>query len=186
MTDNITGQEQDTQQWRTSEIYFAFIYFLVIYSIQSAIAGNKTGFHLFYAIFETELQEYVSTAFKLTWQILKRGIHKILREIEKEKRYRKAEYVQRRVCFVNVQSSLHLNVVFSLYARMGFATCIIFIMWTSISGLEAWYHFRFNISCGVAVTMRSHQEKFQVIFTRGGGQNIFFEGGWIFKVTFIF
>ena len=43
-------------------------------------------FHLFYAIFETELQEYVSTAFKLTWQILKQGIHKILREIEKEKK----------------------------------------------------------------------------------------------------
>ena len=66
------------------------------------------------------------------------------------------KYVQRRVCFVNVQSSLHLNVVFSLRARMGFAACIIFIMWISISGLEAWYHFRFNISCGVAVTMRSY------------------------------
>ena len=73
------------------------------------------------------------------------------------------EYVQRCVCFVNVQSSLHLNVVFSLCARMGNAACIIFIMWNSISGLEAWYHFRFNISCGVAVTVRSHQEKFQVI-----------------------
>ena len=53
------------------------------------------------------------------------------------------EYVQRRVCFVNVQSSLHLNVVFSLCACMGYAACIIFIMWNSISGLEAWYNFRF-------------------------------------------
>ena len=75
------------------------------------------------------------------------------------------ECVQRRVCFVNVQSSLHLNVVFSLCCvRMGNAACIVFIMWNSISGLEAWYHFRFNISCGLAVTVRSHQEKFQVIF----------------------
>ena len=30
---------------------------------------------------------------------------------------RKAEYVQRRVCFVNVQSSLHENVIFSVSAR---------------------------------------------------------------------
>ena len=46
---------------------------------------------------------------------------------------------------------------------MGHAEYIIFVMWNSISGLDAWYHFRFNISCGVAVTVRSHQEKFQVI-----------------------
>ena len=36
----------------------------------------------------------------------------------KIKKYRKAEYVQRRVCFVNVQSSLHDNVVFSVCALM--------------------------------------------------------------------
>ena len=65
--------------------------------------------------------------------------------------------------FVNVQSSLHENVVFSVCARMGNATYIIFIMWNSISGLEAWYHFQFNISCGVAVTVRS-DKKIQVIF----------------------
>ena len=80
------------------------------------------------------------------------------------KKYRKAEYVQRRVCFVNVQSSLHLNVIFSLCARMGNAACIIFIMWNSISGLEAWYHLWFNISCCVSVTVRSHKEKIKVIF----------------------
>ena len=28
--------------------------------------------------------------------------------------------------------------------------------WNSISGSDAWYHFRFNISCDVAVTVRSH------------------------------
>ena len=70
------------------------------------------------------------------------------------------EYVQCPVCFINVQSSLHENVVFSVCALMDNATYIIFIMWNSISGLEPWYLFRFNISCGVAVTVRSHQKNF--------------------------
>ena len=61
------------------------------------------------------------------------------------------------MCLVNVQLSLHENVVFSVCASMGHAAYIIFIMWNPISGLDAWYHFRFNISCGVAVTVRSHQ-----------------------------
>ena len=86
---------------------------------------------------------------------------------------------------------------FSLCAHMGNAACIIFIMWNSISGLEAWYHFRFNISCGVAVTVRSHQEKFQVIFqgdVRGakktkknwrGGPIFIFEVVFIFEVHFV-
>ena len=69
------------------------------------------------------------------------------------KKYHKAEYVQRRVCFVNVQSSLHENVVFSVCARMCSAAYVIFIMWNSISGLDACFHFRLNISCGVAVTV---------------------------------
>ena len=69
-----------------------------------------------------------------------------------------AEYVQRRVCFVNVQSSLHENVVFSVCARMCSAAYVRFIMWNSISGLDTCYHFRLNISCGVAVTVRSHQK----------------------------
>ena len=80
------------------------------------------------------------------------------------KKCRKAEYVQRRVCFVNVQSSLHENVVFSVCARMCSVAYVIFIMWNSISGLDACYHFRLNISCGVAVTVRSHQKKYQVTF----------------------
>ena len=42
-------------------------------------------------------------------------------------------------------------------ARMCNAAYIIFIMWNSISGLDTCYHFRLNISCGVAVTVRCHQ-----------------------------
>ena len=72
-----------------------------------------------------------------------------------------SEYVQGPVCFLNVQSSLHENVVFSVCALMDNAAYIIFIMWNSISGLEPWYHFWFNISCGVAVTVRSHQKNFR-------------------------
>ena len=81
----------------------------------------------------------------------------------------KSEYVKRNVCFVYLQSSLHENVVFTGYARMGNAAYIIFIMWNSISGIDTRYHFRFNISCGVADKVRSHQEKFQVTFLWGGG-----------------
>ena len=43
------------------------------------------------------------------------------------KKYRKAEYVQRRVRFVNVQSSLHENVVFSVCASVCNAAYVIFI-----------------------------------------------------------
>ena len=68
------------------------------------------------------------------------------------------EYVQRRVCFVNVQSYLHENVVFSVCALMCNAAYVIFIMRNSISSLDACYHFRLNISCGVAVTLRSQQK----------------------------
>ena len=76
----------------------------------------------------------------------------------RSKRYCEAEYVQHHVCFLNVQSSLHENVVFSVCARMCNAAYVIFIMWNSISGLDASYHFRLNISCGVAVMVRSHQK----------------------------
>ena len=71
---------------------------------------------------------------------------------------------------------------------MGNATSIIFIMWNSISGLDTWYHFQFNIGCGLAVKVRSHQEKFQVMFLRGGegDRKFFLGGGPIFKVVFIF
>ena len=74
------------------------------------------------------------------------------------------EYVQQHACFVNVQSYLYENVIFSVCARMCNAVYVIFIMWNSISGLDACYHFRLNISCGVAVTVRSHQKKYQVTF----------------------
>ena len=78
------------------------------------------------------------------------------------------EYVQRRVRFVYLQSSLHENVVFSVCVRMGNARFIIFIMWNSIASLDTWYHFQSNIRCGVAVKVRGHSEKFQVIFVWGG------------------
>ena len=60
---------------------------------------------------------------------------------------------------VDIQSSLHENVVFSVCARMGNAAYNISIMWNSISDLYTWYHFQFNISFGVAVTVRDHQNK---------------------------
>ena len=74
------------------------------------------------------------------------------------KKYRKVEYVQCRVCFINVQSSLHENVVFSVCAHMDNAAYIMFILWNSISGSDARYHFQFNISCGVAVMVRGHKK----------------------------
>ena len=39
----------------------------------------------------------------------------------------------------------------SLHENLVFAANIIFIMWNSVYGLDTWYHFRFNISCVVAV-----------------------------------
>ena len=62
------------------------------------------------------------------------------------------------------QCTLHDNVVFSVCARMDNAMYIMFIMWNFISGLDAWYHIQFNISCGVAVMGRSNQNKIQVSF----------------------
>ena len=85
----------------------------------------------------------------------------------RNKKYRKVEYVQRRVCFVYLQLSLHENVVFSVCTRMDNASYIIFIMWNSISSLDTWYHFQFNIRCGVAVTGRS-PKKISGNFLRGG------------------
>ena len=87
----------------------------------------------------------------------------MLRLIRIKEKYCKAEYVQCHVCFVYLQSSLHEKVVFSVCARMDDAAYIIFIMWNSISCLDAWYHFWFNISCGVAVAVRGHKKN-QVIF----------------------
>jgi hypothetical protein len=37
-----------------------------------------------------------------------------------------------------------------------------FIMWNSISGLDAWYHFPFTISCGMAVTVRGLKKQAQI------------------------
>ena len=78
------------------------------------------------------------------------------------------------VCFVNVQSSLHENVVFSVCACVGNAAYVISIMWNSTSGLDAWYHFRFNISWGLVVMGRSHK--------KNSGKN--WRGGPIFEAVF--
>ena len=53
------------------------------------------------------------------------------------KKYRKAEFVQRRVCIVNVQSYLHENVVFSVCVRMGNAVRVHHIYHVE-------FHFRFR------------------------------------------
>ena len=63
---------------------------------------------------------------------------------------------------------------FSVCACVGNAANIIFIMWNSISGFDAWYYFLFNVYYGVAVTVRSHQKKISDNFLRGGGD--VFEG----------
>ena len=78
--------------------------------------------------------------------------------------------------------------VSTLYTKPSCTAYIISIMWNSISGLDTWYHFQFNISCGVAVKVRSHQEKFQVIFSWGGeGDKIkIWRDGPIFKGVFVF
>ena len=69
------------------------------------------------------------------------------------------------VCASSMYSCLCMqNVVFSISARTCIAAYVIFIMGNSISGLDTCYHFRLNISCGVAVMVRSHQKKIQVIF----------------------
>ena len=80
------------------------------------------------------------------------------------------------MCLVNVQSSLHENVVFSVSARTCNAAYVTFIMWNSISSLDTCYHFRLNISCGEAVTVRSHPKKISGNFLRGGEGGDVFEG----------
>ena len=150
----------------------------------------------------TALQEGEKGVFKLakkhvanylllcsTYNALKNCSYSVsLQELVHQRSYwrRSGEYVQRRVWFINIQSSLHENVVFSVSARMGNAAYIIFIMLNFISGLDVWYHFPFNISCGVAVKVRGHQKKNRVIYKRrGGGGKIIQKGRPIFEVIFI-
>ena len=92
------------------------------------------------------------------------------------------------MCFLNVQSSLHENGVFSVCARMGNAASnyIIFIMQNSISGLDTCYHFRLNISCGVAVMVKSHHKKYQVTLQGEERGEMFLRDGPIFEVVFNF
>ena len=82
------------------------------------------------------------------------------------------------VCALSM--SLHENVVFSVCACMGIDAYIIFIMWNLISGLDSWYHFRFNISCGVAITVRGHKKNQVITKGKGGGPKQIIEGRAIF------
>ena len=116
--------------------------------------------------------------------LIRGGGGTILQKHLKFEKYRKAKYVQRRVCFVNLQSSLHENVVFSVCALMCNAAYVIYIMWNFLSGLDAWYHFRLN-SCGVAVTVRSYKKK-SGYFLRGGKGGMFLRDRPIFEVVFNF
>ena len=76
------------------------------------------------------------------------------------------------------------NVVFSVCACVGNAAYIISIMWNSISGLDAWYHFRFNISCGLAVMGRSHK-KISGNYLRGGERGKKGEGQFLRSSSFL-
>ena len=64
------------------------------------------------------------------------------------------------VCALSMYSRLCMKMLFfSVSTRMCNATYVIFIMWNSISGLDACYHFQFNISCGVGFVVRGHKKK---------------------------
>ena len=65
--------------------------------------------------------------------------HRIMQGASKKRKILQSRICpQRCVCFVYLQLTLHENVVFSVCARKGDAVYIIFIMWSSISGLDTW------------------------------------------------
>ena len=72
------------------------------------------------------------------------------------------------IYFVNVQMFLHAYVVFSVFACMDNGVYIIFIMWNSISGLNTWYHFLFNIGCGEAVKGKVIKKNSGNLLRQGG------------------
>ena len=99
-------------------------------------------------------------------------------------------HIQKSVCYSvgavwNMSSTVCAS---SIHSRLCMKmSSIIFIMLNSISGLDAWYHFRFNISCGVAVMVRGHKKNQVISKGRGGArQNKFWRGGPIFEVVFTF
>ena len=82
-------------------------YHMVLYEVAAATMSTSTTT-------QTSKQEYASA-----WHM------EPCRRLQKRQKYRKAKYVQRPVCFVNLQSSLHENVVFSVCVRIGNATYIL-------------------------------------------------------------
>ena len=66
------------------------------------------------------------------------------------------------VCALSIYSRLCMKMSSFLSVpawALGNAAYIKFIMLNCISGLDAWYNFRFNISCDIAVAVRGHQKK---------------------------
>ena len=143
----------------SSEAKHSMKFFSVSHGQTAQLKGLNFLLFLFYVLTKEWTKDFprrIQSKNDRNGGIWQRGISKSL-----------AEYVQLPVRFINVQSSLHENVVFSVCAPMDNAAYIIFIMWNSISSLKPWYHFRFIISCGVAVTVRSHQ-KFSYFFKGRG------------------
>ena len=62
------------------------------------------------------------------------------RGLQEREKYHKAKYVKHHVCFVSLQSSLHENVVFSVYACMGNAAYVYI------------YHVEFHFQFGHLIT----------------------------------
>ena len=67
---------------------------------------------------------------------------------------RSGECVQRRVRFVNIQSSLHFCLCVYVQCRVWYIYHVEF----HFRLLDTCYHFWLNISCGVVVMVRSHKK----------------------------
>ena len=107
------------------------------------------------------------------WFNISCGVVVKVRSNQKREKYPKRT-MSSPACALSIYSCLCMKMLFFLFV------CA-WAMWNSISGLNPWYHFRFNISCGVAVTVRSHQKRISGNFLRGG------EGGnFVLEVVLIF
>ena len=101
---------------------------------------------LFWAIFRSILGEnmafFAKSRRKLRTKNFEAHFHRKLRTLEKCSNVKKLRTTEPQPIFTGSYKK---------------KKCI-FIMWYSISGKESWTHFRFNISCALAVTVRSHQK----------------------------
>ena len=133
------------------------VYIADVYIVQYTL--HCTGTHYTVHIVHRAAKKMVSVVSRIPDKslVVTQMTQRIMKKLVRQRSYwrHSGEYVQRRACFVNIRSSLHEKVVFSVCACL----CIIFIMLNSTSGLDDWYHFRFNTSCGVGVTVRGHKKK---------------------------